>query len=118
MIRRIITDKALELGFSHCGFARCEPLEELRPFYDGFVLEKRFATLLYLERYAGQKLNPDLTMPGAKTVISLLMNYYPPGLIPPDDNYIISKYAYGQDYRRLMHERLDSLAGFMQFDPR
>jgi epoxyqueuosine reductase len=109
-----INNKALELGFSRCGFARCEPLENLRAFYDGMVADKRFAFLPYLKRYATQRMNPDLLLPGARTVICLTMNYFPPVQISGEDNFIISKYAYGHDYHRLMREKLDSLTSFMQ----
>jgi len=114
VVKKSIINKAIELGFSQCGFAQCEPLENLRSFYNEFVSEKRFATLQYLERYAGQRLNPDMIMHGAKTVISLTMNYYPPEQIPEDDNFIVSKYSYGYDYHALMRERLNCLIGFMQ----
>ena len=114
MVKNSIINKAIELGFSQCGFALCEPLENLRSFYNDFVLEKRFATFQYLEQYAGHRLNPDMIMPGTRTVISLAMNYYPPEQIPEDDNFIISKYAYGHDYRQLMLERLNFLISFMR----
>ncbi|MEI7661718.1 MAG: tRNA epoxyqueuosine(34) reductase QueG [Bacteroidota bacterium] len=114
MVKRSIIQKSVELGFGNCGFARCEPLEELRTFYDRFVSEKRFASMQYLERYAGQRLDPALVMPGAKTVIGLAMNYCPAEPIPEDDNFIIAKYAYGRDYHKLMRVKLDDLAAFMR----
>ena len=114
MDKASIIKRALELGFSRCGFARCEPLEEIRGFYSDFVTEKRFAGMQYMERYAPQRLDPDLVMPRSKTVISVAMNYFPPVLIPDEDNYIIAKYAYGRDYHHLMREGLDSLSGFIR----
>ena len=114
MVKNSIIQKSVELGFSNCGFARCEPLEGLRSFYDLFVSEKRFASMQYLERYASQRLDPGLVMPGARTVISLAMNYYPTALIPEEDNFIIAKYAYGNDYHKLIRAKLDDLALFMR----
>ncbi|MEI6681606.1 MAG: tRNA epoxyqueuosine(34) reductase QueG [Bacteroidota bacterium] len=113
MKKTAITQKALELGFGQCGFARCEPLEELRPFYHDFVAGKRLATLQYLERYASQRLNPELLLPGAKTVIGVTMNYAPHELIPGADNFFISRYAYGGDYHTLLRGRLEKLVDFM-----
>ena len=109
-----IIKRALELGFSQCGFAKCEPLEDLHAFYDDFVAEKRFATLDYLERYAAERLNPCLLLPGAKTVICLTMNYYPPAQIPETDNFIIARYAYGKDYHLVVRERMEALTRSMQ----
>jgi len=105
--------KSLELGFLHCGFARAEPLESLRPWYQEFIRQKRYAGLAYLERYAEQRLNPELVLPGVRTVIALLMNYFPPAVIPEKDNLIISKYAYGKDDHVVVKERLDQLAQFL-----
>jgi epoxyqueuosine reductase len=114
MIGTEIKKKALELGFIQCGFARCEPLEDLNAFYDSFVTEKRFATLQYLERYAMQRLNPEMLLPGAKTVVSVAMNYNSPMRVPENDNFIISSYAYGRNYQTVVQERADSLAGYMR----
>lgn len=114
MIKRYIHNKALELGFSHCGFSRCEPLENLRSFYILYIQENRFASLDYLKRYAEKRLNPEMLVPGARTVIALLMNYYPWDIIPETDNFLVSKYAYGNDYHVLMRKRMDDLIGFMK----
>ncbi len=114
MEKSAIIQKSLALGFSQCGFARCEPLEELRPFYHDFVTGKRFATLQYLERYAAERIHPELLLPGAKTVIGVTMNYVPANLIPGEDNFVISRYAYGQDYHTIIRSRLEKLVEFMQ----
>jgi epoxyqueuosine reductase len=47
------------------------------------------------------------------------MNYYPPETIPEEDNFIIARYTYGRSYRKLIRERMESLAAFMksEFDP-
>ncbi len=68
----------------------------------------------YLERYTEQRLNPELLLPDVKSVIALLMNYYPQEIIPEEDNYIIAKYAYGKDYHSLMKERMKALTDFMK----
>jgi epoxyqueuosine reductase len=112
--KELIRAKALRLGFSHCGFARNDSLEELRPFYSGFIRRKGHASLDYLETNFEKRLHPELVSEGTKTVIALLMNYFPPEVIPAKDNFIIAKYAYGTDYHKVMRERIGELAGFMQ----
>ncbi len=114
MVKNEIINKSTDLGFSQCGFAPCEPLENLRSFYNDFVLKKRFGALQYLERYAEPRLNPELLLPGAKTVICVTMNYHQPEQIPCNDNFFIAKYAYGYDYHRLIRERMDCLVDFMR----
>ncbi|MFH1160377.1 MAG: tRNA epoxyqueuosine(34) reductase QueG [bacterium] len=109
----IIRSMALSLGFAHCGFAEAKPLESLRPFYIAFTGEQRYADMDYLRRYAEQRLHPELLLTGVKSVVALLMNYYPEEIIPVENNYIIAKYAYGKDYPTLIKERLSSLVEFI-----
>ncbi len=108
-IRRL----ALELGFDVCGFAAARPMDHLRDFYGQFINEERQASMAYLKRYTTQRLDPDILLPGVKTVIALLMNYYPPELITEQDNFIISKYAYGKQYPPYIKKKLKPLAEFI-----
>jgi epoxyqueuosine reductase len=50
---------------------------------------------------------------GVKSFIAVLMNYFPPEIIPEDENFIISKYAYGQDYHQIVRNRLNNLISFI-----
>lgn len=109
-----IRARAAGLGFSHCGFARAEPLEPLRKFYNGFISERRFAGMDYLERYARERLDPGLLLPGIRSVIALLMNYCPGKVIPEKDNFIISRYAYGKGYQPLVKARLAEMAASLK----
>ena len=67
----------------------------------------------YMENYFDKRLNPTLLVDGAKSVISLLLNYYPAEL-QSQDSYKISKYAYGQDYHPVIKEKLNELLHFIQ----
>ena len=107
--KALIREEALQLGFSFCGFARYEPMEPLRPLYTRSISQQGHAGLEYLVNYLEQRLNPELLLKGTKSVIALLMNYYPQQFIPETDHFILSKYAYGHDYHKLMHKRLKSL---------
>ncbi|MCX6282217.1 MAG: tRNA epoxyqueuosine(34) reductase QueG [Bacteroidetes bacterium] len=108
-----IREKALELGFDVCGFAEARPLDHLRSFYRHFIEEERQANMAYLERYENQRIDPEVLLPGVKTVIAVLLNYYPPELLPEEDNFIISKYAYGKRYPPFIKPLLNKLAGFV-----
>ncbi|MCX6284617.1 MAG: tRNA epoxyqueuosine(34) reductase QueG [Bacteroidetes bacterium] len=108
-----IRQQAINLGFSVCGFASAAPLDNLKKFYDGFLGEHRQAAMGYLERYAAQRLDPSLLLSGVKTVIAVLMNYYPPRLIPEEDNFILSKYAPAKRYPPFIKRRLEPLARFI-----
>ena len=108
-----IRQRALELGFDVCGFAEARPLNDLREFYEHFLEEERQATMAYLQRYAPQRLDPDLLLAGVKTVIAVLINYYPPLLIPEEDNFILSKYAPGKRYPQYIKRKMEPLLGLI-----
>ena len=113
-LKQLIKTEALRLGFSHCGIARNDSLEELRPFYSGFIKREGYAGLKYLETFFEKRLHPELVLEGAKSVIALLMNYFPPDIIPVQDNFIIAKYSYGNDYHRVMRDRINDMVNFMK----
>ena len=108
-----IRNKATLLGSSHCGFAQAIPLESQTGFYSDFIRKRCYADLDYLQRYANYRMNPEQVFPGVKTVISLLMNYFPHSIIPEEDNFIISKYAYGKDNHVVMKERIQQMVQFL-----
>ncbi len=109
-----IRQEALRLGFSACGIAKAVDFPSLRPFYTNFIARGAHQSFSYLERYTEQRLNISLLMPEVSSVIAVLMNYYPPELIPEEGNYIISKYAYGSDYPPLIKPRLAALQSFLE----
>ncbi|MCX6279536.1 MAG: tRNA epoxyqueuosine(34) reductase QueG [Bacteroidetes bacterium] len=111
---RSISEEALRLGFSFCGFARNESLENLRSFYTDFIRQKDHAGFTYLENFLEKRLNPDLVLKGTRSVIALLMNYYPAEIIPEEDNFIIAKYAYGKDYHRIMRQKMEMMVNFLE----
>ncbi len=113
MMKEEIRKRAIELGFDACGFAAADPLDDRKDFYNGFLREQRQANMAYLERYASQRLNPELLLEGVKTVISVLVNYYPPSKLTEEDNFIISKYAYGKRYPPFIKAKMEPLAAFI-----
>jgi epoxyqueuosine reductase len=63
----------------------------------------------YLENYFDKRLDPTLLVPGAKSVISLLYNYFPQKDLHQNDELKIAKYAYGEDYHFVVKEKLAAL---------
>jgi epoxyqueuosine reductase len=108
-MKEIIRKRALELGFDACGFAAAGRLDRLRDFYGHFLEEERQANMEYLQRYASQRLDPELLLPGVKTVIGVLINYYPPVLPQVEDNFILSKYAAGKRYPPYINRKMEPL---------
>jgi epoxyqueuosine reductase len=109
-----IKAKAMEAGFDFCGIAKAEPLEDARTYYTEFIAQNKHGDLHYLETQLENRLNPQILFPGIKSVIALLLNYYPPRIIPEEDHFILSKYAYGKDYHLVMKEKMKVLTAFMK----
>jgi epoxyqueuosine reductase len=109
-----IRAKALELGFSFCGFAKATALEKDKEFFEKYLREKRNAGLHYLERDPEKRSDPRLAVEGAQSVIALMLNYYPVEILPEADNFIISKYAYGKDYHIVVKKLANTLIAYMK----
>jgi len=112
--KEIIREEAKRIGFTFCGFAKAEPLEHRREFYRLYLGQKRHGELDYLETQLEKRLDPCKLIPEAKTVIGLLMSYFPPEIIPSEDNYIIAKYAYGSDHHPFMNKRLQRVVDLLK----
>lgn len=91
-----------------CGIAKAGFLEEEAPRLEKWLTENRHGQMQYMENHFDKRLNPTLLVDGAKSVISLLLNYYPEQK-QAEGSYKISKYAYGQDYHFVIKEKLKEL---------
>jgi len=108
-LKHLIRQEATRIGFSHCGIAPYDTFEELRPFYTRFLHDGGHARFSYLETNLEKRIRPDLLLEGTRSVIALLLNYFPREIIPEKDNFIISKYAYGKDYKKVIGKKLKEL---------
>lgn len=88
-----------------CGISKAEFLEQEAPRLENWLNENRNGQMAYMENHFDKRLNPTLLVDDAKSVVSLLLNYYPEQLQNPDA-YKISKYAYGEDYHFVIKEKL------------
>ena len=109
----IIKQEALRLGFLSCGISKAGFLEEEAPRLENWLNNNMNGQMSYMENHFDKRLNPTLLVDDAKSVISLLLNYYPSEL-QNQDSYKISKYAYGQDYHHVIKEKLKELLHFIQ----
>ena len=102
----IIKQEAKRLGFDFCGISKAEFLEEEAPRLESWLKNGMHGKMEYMENHFDKRLNPTLLVDGAKSVISLLYNYYPTQTQNPDAPKI-SKYAYGFDYHEVIKEKLN-----------
>jgi epoxyqueuosine reductase len=103
-----IKSEALRLGFLSCGISKSGFLEEEAPRLENWLNQNHHGQMSYMENHFDKRLNPNLLVDDAKSVVSLLLNYYP-AETQNDDSYMISKYAYGQDYHFVIKEKLNAL---------
>lgn len=103
-----IKSEAKRLGFISCGISKAGFLEDEAPRLEKWLREGRHGQMQYMENYFDKRLDPTLLVDGAKSVISLLLNYYPEQQ-QEEGSYKISKYAYGQDYHFVIKEKLKEL---------
>ena len=102
---KYIKELASKLGFDYCGISEANFLEDEAPRLESWLKKNMNGKMSYMENYFDMRLDPRLLVEGAKSVISLLFNYYPTQL-QPNDLPKISKYAYGNDYHQVIKEKL------------
>ncbi len=110
---QLIKTEAKRLGFLSCGISKAGFLEEEAPRLENWLNQNRHGEMKYMENHFDKRLNPTLLVDDAKSVISLLLNYYP-SETQNNDSYKISKYAYGQDYHFVIKEKLNELLHTIQ----
>ena len=109
-----IKSVACELGFTYCGISKAEFLKDEAPQLEEWLKRGYQGKMSYLENYFDKRLDPTLLVPGAKSVISLLYNYYPEKDLAADSELKIAKYAYGEDYHFVVKDKLKTLFDKLQ----
>jgi len=110
---QLIKAESKRLGFLSCGISKAEFLEEEAPRLESWLNKNHHGQMTYMENHFDKRLNPKLLVDDSKSVISLLLNYFP-SEEQNSDSYKISKYAYGQDYHFVIKEKLKELLNTIQ----
>ena len=105
---QFIKSEAARLGFLSCGISKAGFLEDEAPRLEAWLQKGMHGEMAYMENHFDKRLDPTKLVDGAKSVISLLLNYYP-SQTQRTDTYQISKYAYGQDYHFVIKDKLKEL---------
>ena len=103
-----IKSEAKELGFLSCGISKADFLEDEAPRLEAWLKNGMQGEMAYMENHFDKRLDPRKLVHGAKSVISLLYNYYPEQTLN-QSKYKISKYAYGRDYHYVIKDLLKTL---------
>jgi epoxyqueuosine reductase len=110
----LIKRKAQELGFFYCGISKAAFLEEEAPRLENWLKSGMNGQMHYMENYFDRRLDPRKLVDGAKSVISLLYNYYSTDKQADEQAPKISKYAYGNDYHLVIKDKLKELLQFIK----
>jgi epoxyqueuosine reductase len=104
---------ASQLGFDYCGVAKAQKLDDDAARLDQWLNKGMHGSMGYMERYFDLRVDPTRLVPGAKSVITLLKNYYP-GHSQKNESPRISKYAYGKDYHEVIRAQMNRFLQLIQ----
>ncbi len=97
------------MGFYACGIAPAMLLNEEQIHLDNWLQKGYHAEMTYMQKHADLRADPALLLENARSVIVFLYSYYPSESMDAGSPYLVSTYAYGQDYHEVIREKLNSL---------
>lgn len=104
-----IKTEAYKLGFQFCGFSKAEFLEEEAPRVENWLNKGFNGEMRYMENHFDKRLDPRKLVEGARSVISLALNYYTDQKQEDTSAPKISQYAFGEDYHYIIKDKLKQL---------
>jgi len=110
---KFIKEEDKRLGFISCGISKAGFLEQEAPRLEKWLNNNHNGQMAYMENHFDKRLDPTLLVDDAKSVVSLLLNYFP-SESQNEEAYKISKYAYGQDYHFVIKEKLKEFLHSLQ----
>ncbi|MDG1713897.1 tRNA epoxyqueuosine(34) reductase QueG [Lacinutrix sp.] len=110
----LIKTEAKRLGFLSSGISKAEFLETEAPRLEHWLNNNRHGSMQYMENHFDKRLDPTKLVEDSKSVISLLLNYFPPQTQKDTEAPKLSKYAYGNDYHHVIKSKLKALTHFIQ----
>lgn len=110
---QLIKTEAKRLGFLSCGISKAQFLEGEAPRLEKWLEKNMHGEMRYMENHFDKRLDPTKLVDDSKSVISLLLNYYP-NQEQTTSSYKLSKYAYGTDYHFVIKEKLKELLEFIK----
>ncbi len=110
----MIKSEAKRLGFDFVGISKAEFLEEEAPRLENWLNKNMHGQMSYMQNHFDKRLDPRILVPGAKSVVSLLLNYFPSQTQVDETAPKISKYAYGNDYHDVIKDKLNQLLQYIK----
>jgi len=110
---RLVKQTAVELGFDFCGIAKAQKLDKDAQRLENWLQKGMQGSMQYMENHFDMRVDPSRLVPGARSVITLLKNYYPPQQ-QESEGPQIAKYAFGQDYHEVIRAQLRHYLSLLQ----
>lgn len=101
-----VKQTAEQLGFDYCGIALAMPLDEDARKLEAWLNKGMHGQMTYMENHFELRVDPTKLVPGARSVITLLLNYFP-AQQQSEGSPKIAKYAYGNDYHEVIRAKLN-----------
>lgn len=111
---KLIKQKTKDLGFFFCGISKAEFLIDEAAHLETWLKRNYHGKMGYMENHFDKRLDPRLLVDNAKSVVTVLLNYFPEKKQSSEDTFKISKYAYGEDYHFVIKDKLNELFAFIQ----
>ncbi len=111
---QLIKEEAYRLGFQHCGISEAKKLDEEARELEEWLNQGHHGQMKWMENHFEKRIDPRKLVPGAKSVISVLLNYYTEAEQKDPEAPKIAKYAYGQDYHPVVKKKLKALLRFIR----
>lgn len=111
---KLIKQKSKDLGFFFCGISKAEFLVDEAAHLEKWLKRNYNGKMGYMENHFDKRLDPRLLVDNAKSVVTVLLNYFPEKTQATEDTFKISKYAYGEDYHFVIKDKLNELFAFIQ----
>jgi len=99
---------AKEEGFMYCGIAKAMRLEDDERRLENWLNKGMHSKMSYMENHFEMRVDPTKLVPGAKSVITFLMNYFPKDEQMPEVPRI-ARYAWGEDYHEVIRTKLKTI---------
>ena len=109
----LIKSEAQRLGFLDCRVAKAEFLEHEAPRLEVWLNQNYNGEMSYMANHFDKRLDPRKLVDGAKSVVSLTLNYYTEKAPNDPEAPKISRYAYGRDYHKVIKKKLKKLIQFI-----
>jgi len=110
----LIKLEAKRLGFQFCGISKAEPLHTEANLLEQWLTANNHGEMQYMAENFDKRIDPTLLLPGAKSIVSLMLNYYPQPESKQQSSLLISKYAWGRDYHKVLKSKLKQLLQYIQ----